>query len=94
MRLTHLALVSFLCVATAQAEEYWIGEGDEVFGDVKVIDAKFEDTFVSLARTYNVGFEELKQANPGVDAWLPGAGTKITIPTQSRRYSNVSRAFM
>jgi L,D-transpeptidase ErfK/SrfK len=74
-------LPCLLSVATAQAEEFWIGEGDEVFGEVRVIEARFEDTFVSLARAYNVGFEELKQANPGVDAWLPGAGTKITIPT-------------
>ena len=66
---------------TAQAEEFWIGEGDEVFGAVRVIEARHEDTFVGLARTYNVGFEELKQANPGVDAWLPGEGTRITIPT-------------
>jgi L,D-transpeptidase ErfK/SrfK len=69
------------CAATAQGAEYWIAEGDEVFGEVRVIEARHEDTFVGLARTYNVGFEELKQANPGVDAWLPGEGTKITIPT-------------
>jgi L,D-transpeptidase ErfK/SrfK len=70
-----------LCAATVQAAEFWIGEGEEVFGGVQVIDARHEDTFVSLARTYNVGYEELRQANPGVDAWLPGEGTKITIPT-------------
>jgi len=81
-RLAHLALLSFFCVATAEAAEFWIPEGDEVFGEVQVVEARFEDTFVGLARTYNVGFEELKQANPGVDAWLPGAGTKITIPTR------------
>ena len=80
-RLAHWILPCLLSVATAQAEEFWIGEGDEVFGEVQVVEARFEDTFVSLARTYNVGFEELKQANPGVDAWLPGAGTKIKIPT-------------
>ena len=82
-RLAHWILPCLLSVATAQAEEFWIGEGDEVFGEVRVVEARFEDTFVSLARTHNVGFEELKQANPGVDAWLPGAGTKITIPTIS-----------
>ncbi len=81
-RLAHLALLSFFCVATAQAAEFWIPEGDEVFGEVQIVEARFEDTFVGLARTYNVGFEELKQANPGVDAWLPGAGTKITIPSR------------
>ena len=81
-RLAHLGLLCFFCVATAQAEEYWIGEGDQVFGEVRVVEARFEDTFVGLARTHNVGFEELKQANPGVDAWLPGEGTKITIPSR------------
>jgi L,D-transpeptidase ErfK/SrfK len=74
-------LLSLFCGAKAHGAEFWIGEGDEVFGEVRVIEARYEDTFVSLARTYNVGFEELKHANPGVDAWLPGTGTKITIPT-------------
>ena len=80
-RLARLALPCVFCVATAQAAEFWIGEGDEVFGEVQVVEARHEDTFVSLARTYNVGYEELRQANPGVDEWLPGEGTKITIPT-------------
>jgi L,D-transpeptidase ErfK/SrfK len=80
-RLVRLALPCVFCVATAQAAEFWIGEGAEVFGAVQVVEARHEDTFVSLARTYNVGYEELRQANPGVDAWLPGEGTKVTIPS-------------
>ncbi len=82
LRIAQLVLPCVLCGATAEAAEYWIAEGDEVFGAVQVIDARHEDTFVALARTYNVGYEELRQANPGVDEWLPGTGTKITIPTQ------------
>jgi L,D-transpeptidase ErfK/SrfK len=82
LRLALLALSGTLCVATAQAAEFWIAEGDEVFGEVQVIEARHEDTFVALARTYNVGYEELRQANPGVDEWLPGEGTKITIPSR------------
>jgi L,D-transpeptidase ErfK/SrfK len=81
-RLAFLALPCVLCVATAQAAEFWLEEGAEVFGEVQVIDARHEDTFVSLARTYNVGYEELRQANPHVDEWLPGEGTKITIPSR------------
>jgi L,D-transpeptidase ErfK/SrfK len=80
----RLALLPLLCIfyaASAQAAEFWVGEGDEVFGAVQVIEARHEDTFVSLARTYNVGYEELRQANPGIDEWLPGEGTKITVPT-------------
>jgi len=81
LRTAHLAFLAAVWATAAQAAEFWIGEGDEVFGEVQVIEARHEDTFVSLARSYNVGYEELRQANPGVDAWLPGTGTKITIPT-------------
>jgi L,D-transpeptidase ErfK/SrfK len=74
--------VCFVSLATgAHAAEYWVAEGDDVFGSVEVIAARYEDTFVRLARTHNVGYEELRQANPGVDAWLPGEGTKVTIPS-------------
>lgn len=75
-------LLSLFAAPMSWAAEYWLAEGDEVFGEVRVIEARHEDTFVSLARTYNVGYEELRQANPGVDAWLPGEGTKITIPSR------------
>jgi L,D-transpeptidase ErfK/SrfK len=51
-------------------------------GELQVIQARYEDTFVDIARTYNVGFDELVEANPDVDAWLPGEGTRILLPTR------------
>ena len=39
------------------------------------------DTFVDLARRFDVGYVALRAANPGVDPWLPGKGTLITVPT-------------
>ncbi len=42
--------------------------------------AKYEDTFVHLARDYNLGYVELRAANPNVDPWMPGEGTKIVFP--------------
>jgi len=67
---------------TARAAEYWVADNEEVVGELQHIKARYEDTFVALARTYNVGFESLRRANPGVDAWVPGEGTEITIPTR------------
>ena len=78
-----LLVFSLLLIGSmAQAADYWVADGDEVFGEVKVISARYEDTFVSLARIHNVGYEALRRANPDVDPWLPGEGTKITIPTR------------
>jgi L,D-transpeptidase ErfK/SrfK len=82
MRNTLLASALCLIATTASAAEYWLPDRDDLFGAVQVIKARYEDTFVGLARTYNVGFESLRRANPGVDAWLPGEGTEIVIPTE------------
>lgn len=53
-----------------------------VVGELQVTVARQEDTFVEFARTYGLGFDELEAANPEVDPWLPGAGTKIVLPTR------------
>jgi L,D-transpeptidase ErfK/SrfK len=57
-------------------------EGSDLIGTVQVTRAEHEDTFVDLARRFNVGYEELVRSNPGVDPWLPGEGREIVLPTQ------------
>ncbi len=54
---------------------------DGLIGRMQVHIARHEDTLPDLAVQYDVGFVELQAANPGVDTWLPGAGTPIVIPT-------------
>ena len=39
------------------------------------------ETLLDIAREYHLGYEELIEANPGVDPWLPAAGLKIKIPS-------------
>ena len=56
--------------------------GEDIIGQVQVIEAKYEDTFADLDDTYDLGYNAMVAANPGVDAWLPGAGTKIVLPTR------------
>ena len=53
----------------------------KVYGESQEIKAIYEDTLVDLARTYNLGFNEIIQANPSVDKWLPGEGTLVKIPS-------------
>jgi L,D-transpeptidase ErfK/SrfK len=57
-------------------------EDQRVVGQIQIIEARYEDTFVDIARTYNLGFDELVEANPDVDPWLPGEGTRVVLPTQ------------
>jgi L,D-transpeptidase ErfK/SrfK len=40
------------------------------------------DTFLDLARRYDLGYNELVAANPTVDPWLPAEGTSLVIPSE------------
>jgi len=53
-----------------------------VLGEVQVTQSRHEDTLADIARRFDVGYDELIRANPGVDPWLPGEGTRIILPTQ------------
>ncbi|MGH8206684.1 MAG: L,D-transpeptidase family protein [Steroidobacteraceae bacterium] len=54
----------------------------DVVGTVQVTIATQPDTLSDIARRFNVGFDEIVHANPSVDAWIPGAGTHVVVPTQ------------
>jgi L,D-transpeptidase ErfK/SrfK len=41
-----------------------------------------DDTLPDIARRFDVGYEEMLTANPGVDPWLPGEGREVVVPTQ------------
>jgi len=69
-------------VPPVATHEFTIDPMDDVIGSVQVIKARDEDTLLDIARRFNVGYEEIVSANPGVDPWLPKAGTEIVIPTE------------
>jgi len=65
------------------SDRFLLNNADQrIVGRVQIIEARYEDTFVDIARAYNLGFDELLEANPDVDPWLPGAGTRIVLPTR------------
>ena len=77
-----VGLSTVAVVAAAQAREFVLDPASDVIGEVEVVTAAYEDTFFSLARRYNVGVDDLRRANPGVDYLVPGEGTEILIPTR------------
>jgi L,D-transpeptidase ErfK/SrfK len=54
----------------------------EVIGSGKVHVAATRDTFLDLARDYDLGYNEIVAANPGVDPWIARPGTELLIPTE------------
>jgi L,D-transpeptidase ErfK/SrfK len=75
-------VVKSLPIPVASHEFSFDPARDDVVGKLQVITAGEDDTLSDIARRFNLGYEEIVSANPGIDPWLPKAGTKIVIPTQ------------
>lgn len=55
---------------------------DTMIGSVRQYSVVKGDTFLDLARFYGLGYNELEQANPGVDPWIPAFKTQtVILPT-------------
>jgi L,D-transpeptidase ErfK/SrfK len=63
-------------------QRFELAPGQDVVGVVQVVTTGKDDTLTDVARRFNVGYEEIQRANPGVDPWLPGEGREIVVPTQ------------
>ena len=81
-----ISLITFLYLVMApgvQAERYLLPtNGDSIIGQLAIISAQEGDTFLDLARRFDIGFQEIVIANPKVDPWLPGEGTQVVVPTR------------
>src|SRR4030095_12660628 len=60
----------------------------DLVGRLAFRDARAEDTLVDLGPELGVGYTELVAANPGVDPWLPKAGTRLVVPNARLLPSN------
>src|SRR4029453_7688158 len=56
---------------------FQINGDDQVVGELQVTKVMGEDTLPDIARRFNLGYEEIGRANPGVDPWVPGEGREI-----------------
>ncbi|HEY3659350.1 MAG TPA: L,D-transpeptidase family protein [Steroidobacteraceae bacterium] len=59
-----------------------IDPSTEVVGYVQKTVVGKDDTLPDIARRFDVGYEEILLANPGVDPWLPGVGREVVVPSQ------------
>jgi len=96
--MSSIAWGALMCVSTARsessetsfeappAEAYRFAVdpklNDEVVGEVQITRTTAQDDLPDIARRFNVGYNEIQRANPGVDMWVPGAAREVIIPTQ------------
>lgn len=78
-----LTAAALLSAAGARAESLPLPPaGESVIGEIHVLETRQADTLSDIARAHHVGYDQIVQANPAVDPWLPGEGTRVIVPTQ------------
>jgi L,D-transpeptidase ErfK/SrfK len=53
-----------------------------VVGYNMVVYSRAEDTLLDIGRQFDLGYRDITDANPEVDAWLPGDNTPVILPTR------------
>jgi L,D-transpeptidase ErfK/SrfK len=81
-RLLLLTAAAAVAAAAAHAQVFSLEPNQDVVGEPGRTEAQQQDTLPDIARLHHLGFDEIIAANPGIDAWLPGAGTIIRLPSQ------------
>jgi L,D-transpeptidase ErfK/SrfK len=81
--LTLIAVVALLSlsVPVSGSNAYHFDNQNEVLGKIQRYIVKNNESLYEIARTYKTGFDEIVAANPGIDPYVPGKGTKIILPT-------------
>jgi|GEM_PF-233112 len=73
---------SAIGAAPSATFKFEVERDDDVLGRLELTHATKDDTLVDIARRFDLGYEEISRANPGVDVWLPGAGRSVVLPTE------------
>ncbi len=75
-----LAAFALMLGTSARAAVYRLPADGSLIGRDRIVHSKASDTLLGIARRYSVGYWEIQAANPHVDLWLPGQGTRVVIP--------------
>ncbi|WP_137939664.1 L,D-transpeptidase family protein [Chitinivorax sp. B] len=56
--------------------------GSTVVGKIRIVVPSSGNTLLDVMRHFDVGYDEITTANPGVSVWTPGEFTQVVIPSQ------------
>ena len=57
-----------------------LGPDTDVVGRLRYTTIQGDETLLDIARAYDLGYDEILAANPGVDPWTPPVGQRVLLP--------------
>ncbi len=55
---------------------------DDLVGSLRTVIVRGKDTLLDIARRNGLGYTEIVSANPTLDPWVPGVGSRVLLPTR------------
>ncbi len=83
MLLRILLLLIFLSLSSPWVwglDRFRLEPGTTVVGEILRHTVSANETLLDIARLYDLGYNQIVLANPGIDPWLPPEGKKVLIP--------------
>ncbi len=76
-----LTYLSLLNISLSNGQSYSISSNSSIVGEIKKHTVKPNESLIEIARFYNLGYNEITEANPHLDPFVPGEGVTVTVPT-------------
>lgn len=73
--------LTFLIIPSVNAAPYPYTKNNTVVGFLKDYTVKNDESLIEIARKFKLGYNEIADANPDIDPFVPGNGTSVTIPS-------------
>ena len=84
IRIIFILTCIFLNVSPLSSDAFQIysyAKDETVIGSLKTHTIKGDESLIEIARKFGIGYNEIVDANPGLDPFVPGEGKEINIPT-------------
>ncbi len=84
MNITAWAILLLLLLLShhSHAESFFMPAADnDIIGQLITVNSNDTDTFLDIARKFDIGYNEIVQANPGIDPWQPAPRSSILVPS-------------
>jgi L,D-transpeptidase ErfK/SrfK len=76
-----VSLILLIMLQPAHADVFSYGKGKTVIGSLQTYTVKHEESLVEIARKFDLGYQEIVDANPNFDPFVPGKDAFIQVPT-------------
>lgn len=76
-----LIVLTTVTISPAADQIYPFSRDEMVIGSIQTHKIVGDESLIELARKFGIGYNEIVDANPGLDPFVPGEGEEVTIPT-------------